>query len=97
MAFANLLVFLGLLNARKYYQSMWHAGDMQCSRLNRLGGAGVGGKYMCMDSLRDHEIVSGKAWRMIRADMTNERFADGRHFDADGVKKVYTTIATSLA
>ena len=26
---------------------------MQCSRLKRLGGAGDGGKYACMDPLRD--------------------------------------------
>ena len=53
MSFALLLVLSGLSNARHYYQSMWHAGDMQCSRLKRLGGAGDGGKYVCMDLLRD--------------------------------------------
>lgn len=53
MSFASLLILSDLSNARHYYQSMWHAGDMQCSHLKRLGAAGDGGKYVCMDPLRD--------------------------------------------
>ena len=48
---AALFVCFGLSNARHYYQTMWHAGDMQCSHLKRLGGVGDGGKYVCMDPL----------------------------------------------
>lgn len=51
MTYTVLLMISGLPNARQYYQSMWHAGDMQCSHLKRLGGAGDGGKYACMDPL----------------------------------------------
>ena len=45
----------------------------------------------------DHEIVSGgMGWRMIRADMTDGRLVDGRHFDAKGIKTVYTGLAPML-
>ena len=44
---------LSLTNARHYYQTMWHSDDIQCKFLKRIGGRGDGGKYLCMDSLRD--------------------------------------------
>lgn len=52
-----------LATPRHYYQSMWHAGDRQCSHLRRIGDIGDGGKYVCMDALRDpiHVLSVGSA------------------------------------